>query len=57
LGIFEQSLGTLTIFARDYTNSVLVGSSATIFKINALITIVPLAIITWVLFYCLKNIY
>lgn len=49
--IFEQSPGSLTIFARDYTNRVLEGSAGTTFKIvNALITIVPLAIITFVLF-------
>lgn len=49
--IFEQSPGTLTIFARDYTNRILEGSAGTTFKIvNALITIVPLSIITWVLF-------
>lgn len=48
--IFEQSPGSLTIFARDYTNRVLEGSSGTIFKVvNALITIGPLSIITWVL--------
>lgn len=48
--IFEQSPGSLTIFARDYTNRVLEGSSGTIFKVaNALITIGPLAVITWVL--------
>lgn len=48
--IFEQSPGTLTIFARDYTNRVLEGGAGTAFKvINALITIVPLTIITWVL--------
>lgn len=49
--IFEQSPGTLTIFARDYTNRVLEGGAGTTFKIvNALLTIVPLGIITWVLF-------
>ncbi len=48
--IFEQSPGTLTIFARDYTDRVLEGGAGTAFKVvNALITIVPLAIITWVL--------
>ncbi len=48
--IFEQAPGTLTIFARDYTNRVLEGSAGTTFKVvNSLITIVPLAIITWVL--------
>lgn len=48
--IFEQSPGTLTIFARDYTNRVLDGSAGTVFKIvNMCITIIPLGIITWVL--------
>lgn len=49
--IFEQSPGTLTIFARDYTNRVLEGGAGTLFKIvNGCITIIPLGIITWVLF-------
>ncbi|MCB0687296.1 MAG: peptide MFS transporter, partial [Saprospiraceae bacterium] len=49
--IFEQSPGSLTIFARDYTNRVLEGNAGLIFKIiNSLITLVPLGIITWVLF-------
>ncbi|MBI1227520.1 MAG: MFS transporter [Bacteroidetes bacterium] len=48
--IFEQSPGTLTIFARDYTNRILEGSAGTIFKVvNSLMTLVPLGIITWVL--------
>ena len=48
--IFEQSPGTLTIFARDYTNRVLEGSAGTIFKVaNAMMTLIPLGIITWVL--------
>ncbi len=50
-GIFEQSPGTLTIFARDYTNRILEGGAGTTFKVvNALMTVVPLGIITWVLF-------
>ncbi len=54
--IFEQSPGTLTIFARDYTNRVLEGTAGTIFKVvNACITIIPLAIITWVLFKLFKQ--
>ncbi len=49
-GIFEQAPGSLTIFARDYTERVLEGSAALTFKIvNSLMTIIPLAIITWVL--------
>lgn len=54
--IFEQSPGTLTIFARDYTDRVLDGSSGVIFMIvNACMTIIPLAIITWVLFLLFKQ--
>lgn len=48
--IFEQAPSTLTIFAQNYTDRMLIGDSAMTFKIvNALITIVPLGIITWVL--------
>jgi len=55
---FEQSLGSMTLFARDYTDRVLVGSSATIFRvIDTVLTIVPLAIITWVLYLLFKKTY
>ncbi|MBD1262290.1 peptide MFS transporter [Maribacter polysiphoniae] len=55
---FEQSLGSMTLFARDYTNRDLVGSSAMIFKvIDGLLTTVPLMIITWVLFLLFKKTY
>jgi POT family proton-dependent oligopeptide transporter len=48
--IFEQAPGSLTIFARDYTDRILEGNSAMVFKvINTLLTIIPLGIITWVL--------
>ncbi|WP_152287779.1 peptide MFS transporter [Flavicella marina] len=48
---FEQAGGSMTIFAKDYTNRVLEGAAADIFRIiNTLITIVPLGIITYVLF-------
>ena len=54
--LFEQSPGSLTIFARDYTQRVLEGDSAFIFKIvNALMTIIPLGIITWVLWLLFKQ--
>lgn len=54
--IFEQSPNSLTIFASDYTDRVLVGSWSTFFLIiNSLITIVPLAIITWVLYLLFKQ--
>ncbi len=53
--IFEQSPGTLTIFARDYTDRTLDGSSATVFRIvNSLMAIIPLGIITYVLFLLFK---
>lgn len=49
--IFEQAPGTLTIFARDYTHRILEGNAGLIFKLaNASLTIIPLGIITWVLF-------
>ncbi len=52
---FEQAGGSMTIFAKDYTDRVLSGGMATAFTaINAIITIVPLAIITWVLFLLAK---
>ena len=55
-GIFEQAPGTLTIFARDYTNRVLEGNAGFIFKVvNSLMTLIPLAIITWVLFLLFKQ--
>lgn len=48
---FEQSLGSMTIFADAYTDRNLEGSAAMVFKIiDALLTTVPLIIITWVLF-------
>ncbi|RLD23420.1 MAG: MFS transporter, partial [Bacteroidetes bacterium] len=53
---FEQALGSMTLFARDYTNRELVGNSAMIFKIvDALLTTVPLIIITWVIFLLAKK--
>lgn len=54
--IFEQSPNSLTIFASDYTNRVLEGKwSLAFLVINSLITIVPLAIITWVLYLLFKQ--
>ena len=48
--IFEQSPNSLTIFAKDYTNRVLVGNWSMVFLVvNSLITILPLAIITWLM--------
>jgi POT family proton-dependent oligopeptide transporter len=54
--IFEQAPSSLTIFARDYTQRVLEGNAAYIFKIiNSLMTIIPLGIITWVLWLLFKK--
>ncbi len=54
--IFEQSPNSLTIFASDYTDRVLTGNwSVTFLIINSLITILPLAIITWVLTLLFKQ--
>ncbi|MFD2563968.1 peptide MFS transporter [Aquimarina rubra] len=53
---FEQAAGSLNIFARDYTARDLTGSSALIFKsIDAILTVVPLAIISWVLYLLFKK--
>jgi len=54
--IFEQAPSSLTIFARDYTQRVLEGNAAFIFKIvNTLMTVIPLGIITWVLWLLFKK--
>ncbi len=56
--IFEQSPGTLTIFAKDYTNRVLEGNASLIFLIiDALMTFIPLIVITWVLYLLFKQTY
>ncbi len=53
---FEQSLGSMTLFAQDYTNRNLTGDSAIIFKIvDALLTTVPLIIISWVIYLLIKK--
>jgi POT family proton-dependent oligopeptide transporter len=64
---FEQAGGSMTIFAKDYMDRTLEGSSALTFKIfNTLLTIIPLGIITYVLWklfvqtfsrYALANIF
>lgn len=55
---FEQALGSMTLFARDYTQRALTGNSAMIFKIvDLILTVVPLAIITWVLYLLFKKTY
>ncbi len=54
--IFEQAPGSLTIFARDYTDRILEGSAGMMFKmVNTLLFVVPLGIITWVLYLLFKQ--
>jgi POT family proton-dependent oligopeptide transporter len=53
---FEQGASSLVIFARDNVDRTLAGTSLTVFNtINTLLTIVPLIIITWVLFLLSKQ--
>lgn len=53
---FEQGASSLVIFARDNVDRTLQGDSLTIFNvINSLLTVVPLAIITWVLILLAKQ--
>lgn len=47
---FEQAGGSMTIFAKDYTNRVLTGGTADTFRwFNTILTIAPMAIVTYVL--------
>ena len=53
---FEQAGGSMTIFAMQHTERILTGSSAILYIIIDLITtIVPILIISWVLFLLLKK--
>lgn len=53
---FEQAGGSMTIFAKDYTDRIMAGNWYTVFLIaNILITVVPIAIITWVLILLFKQ--
>lgn len=53
---FEQAGGSMTIFAESFTNRILTGTSATMFNVvNIIITVVPIAIISWVLFLLFKG--
>lgn len=55
---FEQGASSLIIFARDSVDRELIGASATVFNVvNALLTVVPLMVITWVLFLLWKRTY
>src|SRR5699024_5092681 len=53
---FEQAGGSMSIFAKDYTQRVLEGSAATTFKwVDAILTLFPLVIVTVVLFGLAKQ--
>jgi len=55
--VFEQAPGSLTIFARDYTDRVLEGSAGMTFNIvNSILTLVPLSIFTWIIFLLYQQI-
>jgi len=48
---FEQAGGSMSIFAKDYTQRLLEGDSATTFKwIDAALTILPICVVTYVLY-------
>lgn len=53
---FEQGATSLVLFARDSVQRELIGNSATIFNIiNAILTIGPLLIVSWVLYLLAKR--
>ena len=55
---FEQGASSLVIFARDNVDRLLSGSAATIFNVvNTLLTVVPLLIISYVLYVLWKKTY
>lgn len=55
---FEQAGGSMTIFAKNYTQRVLEGNSGEIFKwVDAALTIFPILIVTWVLFKLSQQIF
>jgi POT family proton-dependent oligopeptide transporter len=55
---FEQAAGSMAIFAKDYTSRALAGNTAMIFKVvDTIITIIPLGIITWVLYSLFRMTY
>ncbi len=55
---FEQGASSLIVFARDSVDRELVGTAATVFNtVNALLTVIPLMVITYVLFLLWKQTY
>ncbi|RZF61981.1 peptide MFS transporter [Sphingobacterium corticibacterium] len=54
---FEQAGGSMSIFAKDYTQRVLEGNAGLTFKwVDAALTIFPIMIVTWVLYSLAKRI-
>lgn len=55
---FEQAGGSMTVFAKNYTQRVLEGSTGVIFKwVDAILTIFPILIVSYVLYGLGKKIY
>ncbi|MCA5003764.1 peptide MFS transporter [Sphingobacterium bovistauri] len=55
---FEQAGGSLSIFAKDFTQRVLEGSTATTFKwVDAILTIFPIVVVTYVLLSLAKKLF
>ncbi|MDN3918963.1 peptide MFS transporter [Roseateles violae] len=53
---FEQAGGSMTIFAADYTDRTLVGTSGFVFKVvNSLMTLIPVAILSWLLVQLMRG--
>lgn len=55
---FEQAGGSMSIFAKDYTQRVLVGNAALTFKwVDAILTVFPLVVVSWVLISLARKIF
>jgi POT family proton-dependent oligopeptide transporter len=55
---FEQAGSSMTIFAKDYTQRVLTGGTATLYIwANFFLTVVPIIVVTWVLALLFKQTY
>ena len=55
---FEQAGGSMTIFAKDYTQRILSGNTGIVFKwVDAALTVFPILIVTYVLFMLSKQIF
>jgi len=53
---FEQAGGSMTIFSKDYTQRILTGNAATVFKlVNTILTLAPLVIVSYVLILLVRG--